>query len=118
MQGWHLYILGYSASVFGNLASMLIAMLGLLSHSNWYQATVAVIHNIFIVTLININIPGIARISLTIDVREEYEGTIFFHSCKTGISESVPIWTACRYCSASFIAAVLALLYSPLYQYC
>jgi hypothetical protein len=45
MQGQHLYVLGYSASVFGNLVSMLIATLGLSGHSNGYQATVAVIRN-------------------------------------------------------------------------
>ena len=46
MQGRHLYVLGYSASVFGNLASMLIAMLGLSGHSNGYRTTVAVARNI------------------------------------------------------------------------
>jgi hypothetical protein len=30
MQGWYLYILGYSASVFSNSVSILITMLGLL----------------------------------------------------------------------------------------
>ena len=39
MQGQHLYILGYSASVFGNSVSMLIATLGLSGHSNGYRAT-------------------------------------------------------------------------------
>ena len=34
MQGQRLYVLGYSASIFGNLASILIAMLGLSGHSN------------------------------------------------------------------------------------
>jgi hypothetical protein len=46
MQGWHLYVLGYSASVFSNSVSMLIATLGLLGHNNGYQATVAVIRKI------------------------------------------------------------------------
>ena len=41
MQGRHLYVLGYSASVFGNLVSMLIATLGLSGHSNGYRAIVA-----------------------------------------------------------------------------
>ena len=45
MQGQHLYILGYSASVFGNSASMLIVMLGLSGHSNGYRTTVAVARN-------------------------------------------------------------------------
>jgi hypothetical protein len=45
MQGRHLYILGYSASIFGNSVCMLIATLGLSGHSNGYQATVAVICN-------------------------------------------------------------------------
>ena len=45
MQGRHLYILGYSASVFGNSVSMLIATLGLSGHSNGYQATVAMARN-------------------------------------------------------------------------
>jgi hypothetical protein len=45
MQGRHLYVLGYSASVFGNSVSMLIATLGLSGHSNEYRATVAVIRN-------------------------------------------------------------------------
>jgi hypothetical protein len=57
MQGRHLYILGYSASLFGNLVSILIATLGLSGHSNGYRATVAVAHNsILILTLILINI--------------------------------------------------------------
>ena len=46
MQGQHLYVLGYLASVFGNSVSMLIAMLGLLGHSNGYRTTVAVARNI------------------------------------------------------------------------
>ena len=45
MQGQHLYILGYSVSVFGNSASILIAMLGLSGHSNGYRTTVVVAHN-------------------------------------------------------------------------
>jgi len=45
MQEWHLYILRYSASIFGNSVSILIVMLGLLGHSNEYWATIAVIHN-------------------------------------------------------------------------
>jgi hypothetical protein len=45
MQGWHLYVLGYSVSVFGNSVSMLIATLGLSGYSNGYWATVAVIRN-------------------------------------------------------------------------
>ena len=45
MQGRHLYVLGYSASVFGNSASMLIAMLGLSGHSNGYRTTVAMARN-------------------------------------------------------------------------
>jgi hypothetical protein len=73
---------------------------------------------IFKVTLINIDIPGTARISLAIDAREGCEGAILFHNCKTGISESVPIWAAQRYCSASFITAVLALPYPPLCRFC
>jgi hypothetical protein len=40
-----LFVLGYLASVFGNLASILIAMLVLSGHSNGYQVTVAIIHN-------------------------------------------------------------------------
>ena len=48
IQGQHLYVLGYSASVFGNSASMLIAMLGLLGNSNGYQATIAVARNIIV----------------------------------------------------------------------
>jgi hypothetical protein len=46
---------------------------------------------IFIITFININVLGIAKISLAIDAREGYKGTIFFQNCKTGISEFVPI---------------------------
>jgi hypothetical protein len=46
MQGQDLYILSYSASIFGNSVSMLIAILGLSGHNNRYQATVAVICNI------------------------------------------------------------------------
>jgi len=45
MQGQNLYILGYSVSVFSNLASMLITILVLLGYSNEYQTTVAVIYN-------------------------------------------------------------------------
>jgi hypothetical protein len=45
MQGRHLYVLGYSVSIFGNLVSILIATLGLSSYSNGYRATVAVICN-------------------------------------------------------------------------
>jgi hypothetical protein len=45
MQGQHLYVLRYSASVFSNSVSMLIMTLGLSGHSNEYQATVAMIHN-------------------------------------------------------------------------
>src|SRR5580692_6251561 len=45
MQRRLLYVLGYSASVFGNSVSMLIAALGLLGHSNGYQATVAIARN-------------------------------------------------------------------------
>ena len=45
MQGWHLYVLRYSASIFGNSVSMLIAALGLSGHSNGYRATVAVARN-------------------------------------------------------------------------
>jgi hypothetical protein len=45
IQGWYLYVLRYSASVFGNSASMLIVMLDLSSYSNGYQATVAVTYN-------------------------------------------------------------------------
>jgi hypothetical protein len=45
IQGWHLYILEYLASVFSNSVSMLIAMLSLSGHSNGYQATVAMIRN-------------------------------------------------------------------------
>jgi hypothetical protein len=47
MQGRHLYVLRYLASVFGNSVSMLIATLGLLGHSNGYQATVAMARNKF-----------------------------------------------------------------------
>jgi hypothetical protein len=46
MQGRYLYVLSYSASVFNNSVSMLIMTLGLSSHSNGYQATVAMIRNI------------------------------------------------------------------------
>jgi hypothetical protein len=46
IQGRHLYILGYLASVFGNSVSMLIMTLGLSGYSNGYQATVAVARNI------------------------------------------------------------------------
>jgi hypothetical protein len=45
MQRWHLYILGYLASIFDNSVSMLIATLGLSGYSNGYQATVAVARN-------------------------------------------------------------------------
>jgi hypothetical protein len=45
MQGLHLYILGYLASIFSNSVSMLIATLGLSGYSNRYQATVTVICN-------------------------------------------------------------------------
>jgi hypothetical protein len=45
MQGWHLYVLGYSVSIFSNSMSMLIVTLGLLGHSNRYRATVAMICN-------------------------------------------------------------------------
>jgi hypothetical protein len=41
IQGWHLYVLGYLASVFSNSVSILIATLGLSGNSNGYQATVA-----------------------------------------------------------------------------
>jgi hypothetical protein len=47
MQGQHLYILGYLVSVFGNLVSMLITMLGLSGYSNGYQAIVAMICNTY-----------------------------------------------------------------------
>ena len=50
MQGWHLYVLEYSVSVFSNSASMLIAMLGLSGHSNGYQTTVTVARNINILS--------------------------------------------------------------------
>jgi hypothetical protein len=40
-----LYVLGYSASVFGNSANMLITILDLSGHSNGYWATVAIIYN-------------------------------------------------------------------------
>ena len=46
MQGRHLYILRYSANIFGNSASILIAILGLSGYSNGYQATVAIARNI------------------------------------------------------------------------
>jgi len=45
MQERHLYVLGYSVSVFGNSVSMLIATLDLLGYNNRYRATVAVIYN-------------------------------------------------------------------------
>ena len=45
MQGQHLYVLGYSASVFSNSVSMLIVALGLSGQSNGYRATVAVARN-------------------------------------------------------------------------
>jgi hypothetical protein len=45
MQGWHLYVLRYSVSVFSNLVSMLITTLGLSGYSNRYRATVAIIRN-------------------------------------------------------------------------
>jgi hypothetical protein len=51
MQEQHLYVLRYSASIFGNSVSVLIATLGLSGHSNMYWATVAVICNIqYIIT--------------------------------------------------------------------
>ena len=43
-------------------------------------------------------------------MQEGYEGSILFHNCKTGISESSPITGARRYNSASFIAAEPTLL--------
>ena len=46
MQGRLLYILRYSASIFSNSVSILIAMLGLSGYSNGYRATVAVARNI------------------------------------------------------------------------
>jgi hypothetical protein len=46
MQRWHLYVLGYSVSIFGNSVSMLIATLGLSDYSNGYQATIAMTRNI------------------------------------------------------------------------
>jgi hypothetical protein len=46
MQGQHLYVLGYLASIFDNSVSMLIITLGLSGHSNGYRATVAMIRNI------------------------------------------------------------------------
>jgi hypothetical protein len=52
MQGWHLYVLRYLASVFGNSVSMLIVILGLSDHSNGYQATVAVIRNSMLITIL------------------------------------------------------------------
>src|SRR5580692_9379225 len=62
MQGRHLYVLRYSASVFSNSVSMLIATLGLSGHSNGYRATVAVVRNIshpfsFIVLLTTLRSP-------------------------------------------------------------
>jgi hypothetical protein len=45
MYKWHLYILGYSVSIFSNSMSMLIATLGLSGHSNGYQAIVVMIRN-------------------------------------------------------------------------
>ena len=70
-------------------------------------------------TILNIkNIPGTARISLAIDAREGYEGSILFHNCKTGISESSPITGARRYNSASFIAAEPTLLGPTLCRCC
>jgi hypothetical protein len=45
MQGRYLYVLRYSASVFSNSVSMLIATLSLSGHNNGYQATVAIVHN-------------------------------------------------------------------------
>jgi hypothetical protein len=45
MQGQHLYILRYLVSIFSNLVSMLITILGLLGYSNEYQVTVAVFCN-------------------------------------------------------------------------
>ena len=45
MQGWHLYVLRYSVSVFGKSASMLITMLGLSGYSNGYQATIIIARN-------------------------------------------------------------------------
>ena len=50
MQEWHLYVLGYSVSVFSNSVSILIVMLGLLGYSNEYWATVAIARNNLIVT--------------------------------------------------------------------
>jgi hypothetical protein len=52
IQGWHLYVLRYSASVFSNSVSMLIATLGLSGHSNEYWAIVAVIRNTNIMPLL------------------------------------------------------------------
>ena len=72
----------------------------------------------WILSVININIPGTARISLAINAREGYEGSILFHSCKTGISKSSPTNGACRYCSALFIDAVLTLLGPMLCRCC
>jgi hypothetical protein len=48
MQGQHLYILGYLASVFGNSVSMLITTLGLSGYSNGYQTTVVTACNKFV----------------------------------------------------------------------
>jgi len=45
IQGWHLYILRYSASVFGNSVSVLIVMLVLSGHSNRYRVTIAMTCN-------------------------------------------------------------------------
>jgi hypothetical protein len=45
MQGWHLYVPRYLASVFGNSVSMLITTLGLWGYNNGYRATVAMIRN-------------------------------------------------------------------------
>jgi hypothetical protein len=45
MQRRHLYVLRYLASVFSNLASILIVTLSLLGYNNEYQVTVAMTHN-------------------------------------------------------------------------
>jgi hypothetical protein len=45
MQGRYLYVLRYLVSIFSNLASILITMLGLSDYSNRHQATIAMTHN-------------------------------------------------------------------------
>jgi hypothetical protein len=45
MQGWYLYILRYSVSIFDNSVSILIIILGLSGYNNRYRATIAMTCN-------------------------------------------------------------------------